>query len=180
MAMSDARVREIISEMTSEMQSNIEQRIGKVLAENIDRASVLAEKLTVLGARVEAQVNDSDARITQNVVELNSTRATLQALYESCKNKFAELDMQRRWFETYSSQLTEAMNETSAKHNLDTDAKVKVLTGELNAYTASMESRLAAEFDSTKKFVREIEDRIRRTELPEVRTLEGTPGKRAS
>ena len=100
--MSDARVREIIGEMASDVQSNVEQKIGAVLAENIGRATVLAEKLTMLGAKVEAQVNDSDARVTQKVVELNLTRATLEALYESCKRRFAELDMQREWFETYS------------------------------------------------------------------------------
>ena len=53
-------------------------------------------------------------------------------MYESCRNKFAELDLQRNWFETYASQLTDAMNETSAKHHVDTDAKFKILSDELN------------------------------------------------
>ena len=108
---------------------------------------------------------DSDARVTQNVVELNTTKANLEAVFLSCKNKFAEVDMQRTYFENYSQKLTDAMNETSSKNNADTDAKFKVLTAELNAYAASMETRLAAEFESTKKFVTQIKDRIRRTRV---------------
>ena len=169
----------IFIEMAGSMQANIEQTVGGVLAENIGKANVLAAPLSELADRVKMQVSDSDARVTQNVAELNATRATLEALYESCKNKFTELDMQRECFETYSSQQTEAMNETSAKHNLDTDAKFKVLTGELNAYAASMETRLAAEFDSTKKFVTEIEDRIRRTGVAGGADTGGHAGKKS-
>ena len=48
MAMSDARVREIFTEMAGSMHANIKQTVGGVLAENVGKASVLAASLSEL------------------------------------------------------------------------------------------------------------------------------------
>ena len=175
MVMSDARVREIFTEFAAE----IEQKIGGVLVENFGKANTLAPSHETLAERVKAQVVDSDARVTQNVVELNTTKSDLEAVFLSRKNKFAEVDMQRESLENYSTQMTACMNETRDKNNADTDARFKVLIAELNAYATSMETRLAAEFDSTKKFVTEIEDRIRRTGVAGGTDTGGHAGKKS-
>ena len=177
--MSDACVREIFTEMAGNMQADIERKVGDILVDNITKANTLKTALEGLAEQVVVQVADSENRVSQNVAELNVVKDDLEKVFVACKDKFAEVDSNRAFLEEYAQQLTATMNETSAKNNADTATKFETLTLELNTYAASMESRLAAEFDSTKKFVTEIEDRIRRTGVAGGADTGGHAGKKS-
>ena len=179
MAMSDARVREIFTEMAGNMQADIEQRVGSILVNSITEANDLKTTLGNIAQQVVVQVADSENRVSQNVTELNQVKEDLERVFVSCKEKFAEVDSNRAFLEEYAQQFTTTMNETSTKNNADTAAKFETLTAELNTFAATIESRLGAEFESTKKFITEIEDRIRKTGIAGGADTGGHAGKKS-
>ena len=179
MAMNDARVREIFTEMAGNMQADIERKVGNILVDTITKANELKTNLEGIAELVVVQAKDSENRVSQNVAELNQVKVDLEKVFVSCKEKFAEVDSNRTFLEEYSQQLTTTMNETSSKNNADTAAKFETLTAELNTYAATMESRLGAEFESTKKFITEIEDRIRKTGVAGGADIGGHAGKKS-